>query len=156
IDVSTGKTKWQYFMPNPFQGAALAVSGGVVYAVDRVGIFYALDADNGKLLATMNLGGLGAAGVSIGADKKGNMMLLVTSGGSGTDKVTPGTVLALGLGEAPKEVIKEVIKEVPKEVIKEVVKEVTVETVGPISYAAIGIGIVIAVVGLVLSRRRKA
>lgn len=159
IDVSTGKTKWQYFMPNPFQGAALAVSGGVVYAVDRVGTFYALDADNGKLLATMNLGGLGAAGVSIGADKKGNMMLLVTSGGSGTDKVTPGTVLALGLGEAReviKEVTKEVIKEVPKEVIKEVTREVTVETVGPISYAAIGIGIVIAVVGLVLSRRRKA
>jgi len=59
--------------------------------VDRVGTLYALDADNGKLLQTMYLGGLGSTGVSIGADKKGSMMLLVTSGGSGSDKVTPGT-----------------------------------------------------------------
>ena len=74
-----------------------------------------------------------------------------------------GTLVALGLPDnvpQPQIVTKEVIKEVPKEVIKEVVKEVpkevTVETISPISYAAIGIGIVIAVVGIVLSRRRKA
>ncbi|MCS4538154.1 MAG: PQQ-binding-like beta-propeller repeat protein [Thaumarchaeota archaeon] len=67
--------------------------------------------------------------------------------------------------EVPKEVIKEVIKEVPKEVVKEVVKEVpkevvqtvTVETISPISYAAIGIGVVLVVVsGVLFSRRKKA
>jgi hypothetical protein len=58
-----------------------------------------------------------------------------------------------------KEVTKEVIKEVPKEVIKEVPKEVTktvtVETINPISYAAIGIGVVFVVVGAVMMSRRK-
>jgi len=67
--------------------------------------------------------------------------------------------------EVPKEVIKEVIKEVPKEVIKEVIKEVpkevvktvTVETISPISYAAIGIGVVLVVVsGVLFTRRKKA
>ena len=63
--------------------------------------------------------------------------------------------------EVPKEVIKEVIKEVPREVIKEVVKEVpkevTVETISPISYAAIGIGVVLVVIsGVLFSRRKKA
>jgi len=57
-------------------------------------------------------------------------------------------------------VIKEVIKEVPKEVIKEVpkemIKEVTVETISPISYAAIGIGVVLVVIsGVLFSRRKK-
>ena len=61
----------------------------------------------------------------------------------------------------PQVVTKEVIKEVPKEVIKEVPKEVTktvtVETISPISYAAIGIGVVMVVIGGVLfSRRKKA
>jgi len=44
-----------------------------------------------------------------------------------------------------------VIKEVPKEVIK----TVTVETVSPISYAAIGISVVILVIAGVLFTRRK-
>ena len=44
-----------------------------------------------------------------------------------------------------------------KEVTKEVTKTVTVETISPISYAAIGIGVVMVVFGGVLfSRRKKA
>ena len=42
-----------------------------------------------------------------------------------------------------------------KEVIKEVPKEVTVEVISPLSYGIIGLGVVIAVIGLVLSRRKK-
>ena len=57
------------------------------------------------------------------------------------DKLTP-----------PQVITKEVIKEVPKEVTK----TVTVETISPISYGIVGLGIAIAVVGIVLSRRKKA
>ena len=54
-----------------------------------------------------------------------------------------------------KEVVKEVPKEVIKEVPKEVVKTVTVETVSSISYAAIGISVIILVIAGVLFTRRK-
>ena len=105
---------------------------------------------------------------TIGATKEGKMRVFVYVGGSqtsysGNGLGLDGSLIALGVPDSlpqPQVVIKEVIKEVPKEVIKdvpkEVVREVTVGTVSPISYAAIGIGIVIAVVGRVLSRRRKA
>ena len=79
-------------------------------------------------------------------------------------KEVPKEVIKEVVKEVPKEVIKEVtkevIKEVPKEVVKEVVKEVprtvTVETISPVSYAAIGIGIVLVVIAGVLFTRRKS
>ena len=55
-----------------------------------------------------------------------------------------------------KEVVKEVIKEVQKEVPKEVTKTVTVENVGPITYAAIGVAVVMAVVAVVALMRKKS
>ena len=96
IDASNGQIKWTFYMPNQYQGAAVAVSGRVVYAVDRTGILYALDADTGRLIRTLNLGGVGAAGVSIGADDEGKMMIFIASGGAGSTKTTPGIVIALG------------------------------------------------------------
>ena len=76
-------------------------------------------------------------------------------------KEVPKEVIKEVVKEVPKEVIKEVVKEVPKEVIKEVpkemIKEVTVETISPISYAAIGIGVVLVVIsGVLFSRKKKA
>ncbi len=80
-------------------------------------------------------------------------------------KEVPKEVVKEVIKEVTKEVIKEVIKEVPKEVIKEVIKEVpkevikevTVETISPVSYAAIGIGVVLVVIsGVLFSRRKKA
>jgi LPXTG-motif cell wall-anchored protein len=54
-------------------------------------------------------------------------------------------------------VTKEVVKEVVKEVIKEVPKTVTVETVSPVSYATIGVGVVLVVIaGILFTRRKKA
>ena len=51
---------------------------------------------------------------------------------------------------------KEVIKEVPKEVIRTETKTVTVEAISPISYAVIGVGVVLVVVaGVMMSRRKK-
>jgi Na+-translocating ferredoxin:NAD+ oxidoreductase RnfG subunit len=76
-------------------------------------------------------------------------------------KEVPKEVVKEVIKEVPKEVIKEVpkemIKEVIKEVVKEVPKEVTVETISPVSYAAIGIGVVLVVIsGVLFSRRKKA
>ncbi len=75
-------------------------------------------------------------------------------------KEVPKEVVKEVIKEVPKEVIKEVVKEVPKEVIKEVPREVTktvtVETISPISYAAIGVSIVVLVIaGVLFSRRKK-
>ena len=47
--------------------------------------------------------------------------------------------------------VKEVIKEVPKEVVK----TVTVETVSPTTYVLLGLGLVVAVVGVVAGRRGR-
>ena len=118
-------------------------------------------------------------------DGQYRIFMHVGGGGGLGASATPieGTLMAFGLPdklpqpqvitkevikEVPKEVVKEVIKEVPKEVIKEVVKEVikevpkevvqtvTVETISPISYAAIGIGVILVVVsGVLFSRRKK-
>lgn len=80
IDVSNGRVKWTFDIPARYQSANVAVSGGVVYAVDRSGTFYAVDAHTGQLLKRIRLGGVGQAGVSIGANSRGEMMLFVPVG----------------------------------------------------------------------------
>jgi len=97
IDASTGKIKWKFFIPERFQSAALTVSGKVVYAIDRVGTFYALDAETGKLLNKILFNSFGSAGVGIGADAKGGMMLFVATGGAELVEERPGIVAAFGL-----------------------------------------------------------
>lgn len=99
IDATSGNIKWQYYMPNTYQGAGVIVSGGVVYAQDRIGTLYMLDEQNGQLLRTISFGGLGAAGVSIGQNPKGETMLFVPSGGGDIIVPTPGTLTAFALGE---------------------------------------------------------
>ncbi len=68
INIGTGKIVWQYNLPDRYQGSAIVVSGGVVYAVDRAGTLYALSQSSGTLLRSISLGGVGAAGVAIGED----------------------------------------------------------------------------------------
>ncbi|HEY4699406.1 MAG TPA: PQQ-binding-like beta-propeller repeat protein [Nitrososphaerales archaeon] len=80
IDASDGRVKWNFDMPARYQSASLSVSGGVVYAVDRSGNFWAVDAHTGQLLRRIKLGGLGQAGIAIGADSSGNMMLFAPVG----------------------------------------------------------------------------
>ena len=50
IDLSNGDIKWETDFPDRFQSASLAVSGDVLYAIDRSGVFYGLDAATGKIL----------------------------------------------------------------------------------------------------------
>ncbi|MCS6769789.1 MAG: PQQ-binding-like beta-propeller repeat protein [Candidatus Caldarchaeum sp.] len=102
VDVRTGRVLWKFEMPNRYQAASVVVSGGVVYAVDRAGILYMLDADSGRLLRRLSLGGLGASGVSIATDIQGEPILLVpTGGGEFGGTYTPGVVAAFKLTQAP-------------------------------------------------------
>ena len=72
-------------------------SGGVVYVIDRSGILYAVDEQSGKLLRSINLGGLGAAGISLGPNLRGEETLFVPAGGGDVPTPTPGVVLAFSL-----------------------------------------------------------
>ena len=167
-DISTGKEIWRYHIDKVGYRGGLTVAGGLVMAYASDGNLKFIDADTGKLVNEKFFGIPVNIQPTVGATREGKMRVLVYVGGGqttyfGNGLGLDGALVAFGLPDTlpqPQVVTKEVIKEVPKEVIKEVpkevVREVTVETVSPISYAAIGIGIVIAVVGIVLSRRRKA
>jgi glucose dehydrogenase len=100
IDASNGQIKWEYDMPNPYQGAGIIVSGGVVYAQDRIGTLYMLEEETGELLRSISFGGLGAAGVALGMNPRGEMMLFVPSGGGEIIVPTPGTISAFALRES--------------------------------------------------------
>lgn len=95
INIGTGKVVWEYNLSDRYQGSAIVVSGGVVYAVDRAGYLYALSQSSGQLLRTLSLGGVGAAGVSIGENLNGQMMVFVPAGGADIPTATPGVVLGL-------------------------------------------------------------
>ncbi len=168
IDASSGKLKWSFFVDAyPCRGGPI-VSGGMVYFPSYDGNLYMLNADTGALVdkRSMVSTGLGVR-PTIAADADGKMKVfqILSSrvnfrGPFGAN--VPGGVAALGLPDKlpePQIITKEVIKEVPKEVIKEVPKEVTktvtVETISPITYVGIGVGIIGIVIGAVISRRRQ-
>ena len=165
-DLDTGQLKWKYTINGQGFRGGVIVSGGLVWFAAVDGFQRALDADTGKVLFEANLGISTVVQPTIGADADGKIRLFRVVGGHNffallpnIGSPVPGALMAYGLPDtipAPKEVIKEVPKEVIKEVPKEVVKEVTVETVSPVSYAIVGIGVIIAVVGIVMSRRKKA
>ncbi|HEV2137503.1 MAG TPA: PQQ-binding-like beta-propeller repeat protein [Nitrososphaerales archaeon] len=97
LDMSTGVVVWKFDMSNRYQGSAAVASGGVVYVVDRGGILYALDELTGNLLRNINLGGLGAAGVSFGTDLAGNVKLYAPAGGGDVGSPTTGVVVGLAV-----------------------------------------------------------
>ena len=147
----------------------------MVLAYGNDGNLKFFDADTGKLIHERFFGVPVSVMPTVGATKDGQYRIFMHVGGGGglgaSALPIEGTLMAFGLPDKlpqpqviTKEVIKEVVKEVPKEVIKEVikevpkemVKEVTVETISPISYAAIGIGVVLVVIsGVLFSRRKK-
>ncbi len=185
IEAGTGKIKWEFNVKNFGFRGGVTLSGDMVIFNMVDGNLRFLDADTGKLVMQRYMGNGMSVAPIIAADANGKMRLITYVGGPGaggygsTFGPTPGALVVSGLPdvlpketvitkevvkEVPKEVVKEVVKEVPKEVIKEVPKEVikevtktvTVETISPISYAAIGISIVILVVaGVLFSRRKK-
>jgi len=100
IDAPTGRIKWQFNMANPYQGAGIIVSGGIVFAIDRIGTLYMINEVNGELIRSIYFGGLGAAGVTIGTNPRGEMMLFIPSGGGEIIIPTAGVISAFGLGKS--------------------------------------------------------
>jgi alcohol dehydrogenase (cytochrome c) len=94
IDAGRGEIRWSFFIPNIHQSAGLVVSGGVLYAVDRKGVFYMLDALNGELIRMEQLDGAGSAGVSVAASKGGEMRVFVPLTGA---EGSPNKLLCFGL-----------------------------------------------------------
>lgn len=95
VNIGTGKIDWSYPLTDRYQGSAIVVSGGVVYAVDRAGTLYAVSQSSGTLLRSISLGGVGAAGVAIGESLSGQMMVFVPAGGADIPTATPGVLLGL-------------------------------------------------------------
>ncbi|MBI2127287.1 MAG: PQQ-binding-like beta-propeller repeat protein [Thaumarchaeota archaeon] len=174
LDAATGNIKWKFTVGGvPHRGGVMA-TGGVVYYPSADGTLYILDADTGKLLSSKLLG---AGGLTvqpiIGADANGKMKVLQVMGGrvfSGFGSSSPGAIMAFGLPDKlpqPADVAREALKQVPKEELKDVLKDVpkealsqvapSVETVSPISYGIVGVGIVLIVIaGVLFTRRKKA
>ncbi len=170
IDANTGRVIWSFFIDKVGFRGGLMVSGGVVYAMAADGILYMVDAETGKLLSSKNFNVPTSVMPTMGATADGKMRLFLIQGGGGLLLGSPveGNIMALGLPDklpeqqvitketikgAPKEVLKEALKELPKDVLSEVAP--TQETLSPISYAVVGIGVIMLVVAGVLFTRRK-
>ena len=179
VDMNTGKVVWTYRAEGFGYRGGVSITGGMLMMYAQDGNIRWLDTATGKVLHTKYFGISVNIMPTIGAGKDGKYRIYTFVGGGGGGAQAPGisaavdgSLIAFGLPdvlpqpqvitkevikEVPKEVVKEVIKEVIKEVPKEVIKEVTVETISPISYAAIGIGVVLVVIsGVLFSRRKKA
>tara|TARA_B100001750_G_C15517610_1_gene608584 strand:- start:3761 stop:4609 length:849 start_codon:yes stop_codon:yes gene_type:complete len=98
IDASNGRIKWVYEMMNRNQYGAVTTTGGIVFVPDRLGNIHAVDEETGQLLRILKTGGLGGAGISIGSNAAGEMMLFTASGGAGEfGQRTTGVVTAWAL-----------------------------------------------------------
>jgi outer membrane protein assembly factor BamB len=94
INLSNGAPIWHDNMPNRYQGASGVVSGGVVYVIDRGGVLYEYKQQGGALINSFNLGGLGAAGVSLGVSLGGQTEVFASAGGGDLPNPTPGLLAA--------------------------------------------------------------
>ena len=174
LNADTGQIEWTFFVDGvPHRGGVIS-SGDVVYWNGYDGKLRAIDARTGEILKIFNLGTALDVMPTIGADADGEMRLLQSYGGrsltaNGLRNRVPGALNAFGLpdqlpGPVEVEVIKEVEVEkiveveVEKEVQVEVEKEVVVteEVVSPVSYIAIGLGVVLIVISGVLYQRGKS
>ncbi len=57
VDPSTGETKWKFPLVTPPTSGLLSTAGGLVFAGDREGYLFALDARSGKPLWRFQTGG---------------------------------------------------------------------------------------------------
>ncbi len=169
VDAATGKPKWNFFIEGSGYRGGLTVSGGVVYAGVPDGNMYALDAETGKVIFQKFFGSRLNIPPTIGATADGKIRIFQVIGGAaangfGYGQPVPGALMVFGIPDKlpePQAVTKEMIKQAPKEVIKAAAVEAgvvqTVEVISPLSYAAVGVAVVLVVIaGLLFSRRKKA
>ena len=148
-----------------FRGGVI-VSGGVVWMSSVDGFSTALDADTGEVLYKLNMGLGSSVMPTIAADSNGDIKLFRPQGAGfvgnanwGPGMTTsPGAIMVYGLPDVipePEIVEVEVIKEVQIETVVEKEVEVIVETISPISYVIIGLGIVAIIISGVLYQRTR-
>jgi alcohol dehydrogenase (cytochrome c) len=71
LEGTTGKLKWEFKLLQPGMDGVLSTAGGLVFSGTEEGNFFALDAENGKPLWDMQLGGaIHANPISFGVDGK--------------------------------------------------------------------------------------
>ncbi len=100
VDLSTSELKWEIYLPDRIQSASLIVSGDVLYSIDRSGVFYAIDIEDGKILNSIPFNSMGSAGPSIGADAFGSMMIVFPMGGGNLTGANPGILVSLSIDES--------------------------------------------------------
>ena len=171
FDVDTGKELWHFTVDGTgYRGGTMA-SGGLVFPTPIDGHFRALDIKTGEVVFDKVMEPA-VNQATIGATSDGKMIVLRTTGGSRTSGVllqgvgntAPGGVIAYGLPDQAMVEVREVEKVVEVEVEKvveverivEVETEVEVETISPISYVAIGLGVILVVVSGILFSRSRA
>ena len=175
-DANTGAELWSFFIDGQGYRGGTIVSNGVVWTSAADGIQRAFDAKTGEVLYQLQLGTNTVVQPVIGADNEGNVYVYRVLGGRevlGMGTNAPGAIVAYGLPdvipepeviiervEIEKQVVVEiekqvvVEKEVPVEIEVEVIREVEIETISPVSYIAIGFGVVLVVIAGVLYTRK--
>ena len=93
IDAGRGEVKWTYFMKSTFQSAAITLSGGLVFGIERAGVLHVLDAETGDQVNQLSFDGYGRAGVSLGSTRKGKMRAFIPISGRGG---APNRLVCLG------------------------------------------------------------
>jgi len=94
IDAGRGEVKWTYFMNTTFQSAAITVSGGLVFAIERGGVLHLLNSETGAQIKGFDLGGYGRAGASLGSTRSGKVRAYIPVSGRGG---APNRLVCLGL-----------------------------------------------------------
>ena len=181
LDASTGEEKWSFFIDGAAFRGGIMVSGNLVIAPIVDGNVYLINAETGELVKKIFLGMATYTQPTIGISNDGKPILNVVSGGRGRGGIgglssapmaIPGGLMAFTIPdvlpeqqviiervEVERVVEVEKIVEVPgEERIVEVEKEVEVpvETISPISYVIIGLGVVLVVISGVLYQRGKS
>jgi alcohol dehydrogenase (cytochrome c) len=107
VDAATGQVKWKDDIGAPVIGGVTPTAGGVTFAGDIKGNFFALDSATGKQLFTTQTGGMIAGGVAT-FELNGKQYVAVTSGN--VSRVTFGllgdpTVIVMAVSDDSKDAI---------------------------------------------------
>ena len=178
VDARTGAVLWDVFMKDVEHRGGVIVSGGMAIWNGYDGNIYMVDAETGAMILKKPTGTGLEVQPSIGADPNGNIILIQAYGGrSSADlgrSAVPGAVMAYGLPDeipesqveirevqvpGPERVVEvEVERVVEVEKVVEVPVEVitTEEVISPLSFVAVGVGVVLVIISAVVFTRRKA